>query len=82
MKGPHLARSCRSLYADLCMRIFVCGFLLLIHGCRFITVSNANWTDQMNHFWSATSSLVNIYFVTLILFGSYFALNLVLVRTL
>jgi hypothetical protein len=34
----------------------------------------------MNHFWSATSSLVNIYFVSLILIGSYFALNLVLVR--
>jgi hypothetical protein len=45
-----------------------------------ITVSQANWTDQMIHFWSATSSLVNIYFVTLILLGSYFALNLVLVR--
>jgi hypothetical protein len=34
----------------------------------------------MNHFWSATSSLVTIYFVSLILIGSYFALNLVLVR--
>ena len=46
---------------------------------RFITVSTANWTDQMDHFWSATSSLVTIYFVSLILIGSYFALNLVLV---
>ena len=52
----------------------------IVLGClRFITVSTANWTDQMNHFWSATSSLVNIYFVSLILIGSYFALNLVLV---
>ena len=56
---------------------------LCVHCCsnaRFITVSTANWTDQMDHFWSATSSLVTIYFVSLILIGSYFALNLVLVR--
>jgi hypothetical protein len=46
----------------------------------FIVTSVANWTDIMYPLWDTLSSFVFLYFVSLILIGAYFAVNLALVR--
>ena len=44
-----------------------------------VITTMANWSDMMNPLWSATSSWVFLYFVSLIFIAAFFAVNLVLV---
>jgi hypothetical protein len=45
----------------------------------YVVVSVSNWIYIQMPLWSTTSAWCMVYFVTLIVFGSYFALSLVLV---
>ncbi len=46
----------------------------------YVITSLANWSDIMYPIWDTTSFYSSLYFVSLILIGSYFAVNLCLVR--
>ena len=41
-----------------------------------VVTTMANWTDQMFPLWDATSSLVAVYYVSLIIIAAYFAMNI------
>jgi hypothetical protein len=46
----------------------------------YVITSLANWSDIMYPIWDTTSFYSSLYFVSLILIGAYFAVNLCLVR--
>ncbi len=46
----------------------------------YVVTSQANWSNLMVPLWSGSSSLVTLYFTSLLLVGAFFAVNLVLVR--
>ena len=45
-----------------------------------VVTTMANWSDITDPLWTATSSLVCLYMISLIFVGAFFAVNLVLVR--
>jgi hypothetical protein len=46
----------------------------------YVVMSMSNWTDIMYPLWDTLSSFVFIFFMSLILIASFFAVNLALVR--
>jgi hypothetical protein len=55
------------------------NFLYAILNVLVVTTM-ANWSDLTNPLWTANSSLVAIYMISLIFVAAFFAVNLVLVR--
>ena len=55
------------------------NFLYAILNVLVVTTM-ANWSDITQPLWTATSSLVTVYMISLIFVASFFAVNLVLVR--
>ena len=55
------------------------NFLFAMYNVLVVTTM-ANWTDQMFPLWDATSSAVAVYYISLIICGAFFAVNIFLVR--
>ena len=54
------------------------SFLFAMYNVLVVTTM-ANWTDQMFPLWDATSGAVAIYYISLIICGAFFAVNIFLV---